>query len=619
MTLGSLFDGIGGFPYAGLFYGIEPLWASEILPQAVSVTKRHFPNMAHVGDITKLNGGELPPVDIITFGSPCQDLSTAGKRAGIAGERSSLFYEAIRIIDEMREATHGEYPKYAIWENVPGALSSGHPRGSDFRTVLEAFTKAEIPVPQSGCWANAGMVRSDGVNLAWRILNSQYFGVPQRRRRIFLVASFGAGCPGEILFVEEGMRGHFAAGGEAEQGITSDVEGGIGGSVRGNGCLTPWDVQSRRVHAAESAWPALYSKDGGGHGYTAVNCLNPLEKQQSSVFTEGCESPTLEVADGGGERNPAGLVFAAFLGGASAKARSIGYSEEVSPTLKSVACGFSSPCVCEPGVARTLTARGDGSPNIDGGPNIIATEIPAVTMRLREGCNGGGKGPLLQEEISGTLATGNDQYLFTQNAVGVHQNQSGQRYPAVLEEHPLLCVASTQSDAAISETICHTITAAAGTSGNNRPYIVHPDISGTLCASGAGLSRPAGMASEPDLCVAYALQGNMIGRQHRNGPNGSGVSENISYTLTATDTHAVATREPIPIHDKATRWQNGGPTRNGDGAGNGLGVGKAGDPAPTMTAGDHHAVAAVKAHTRKARFGYYILYPPPGVRKLFVE
>ena len=118
-TLGSLFDGIGGFPYAGSFYGITPVWASEILPQAVSVTMRHFPGMAHVGDITKLDGAKLPPVDIITFGSPCQGLSHAGKRLGLADERSGLFSEAIRIIREMREATNGTYPRYALWENVP--------------------------------------------------------------------------------------------------------------------------------------------------------------------------------------------------------------------------------------------------------------------------------------------------------------------------------------------------------------------------------------------------------------------------------------------------------------------------------------------------------------------
>ncbi|NCB27009.1 MAG: DNA (cytosine-5-)-methyltransferase, partial [Bacteroidia bacterium] len=116
-TLGSLFDGIGGFPYAGLFFGITPLWASEIQTSPISVTRRNLLGMAHVGDITKLRGDDLPPVDIITFGSPCQGLSHAGKRLGLADERSGLFSEAIRIIREMREATDGKYPRYALWEN----------------------------------------------------------------------------------------------------------------------------------------------------------------------------------------------------------------------------------------------------------------------------------------------------------------------------------------------------------------------------------------------------------------------------------------------------------------------------------------------------------------------
>ena len=171
ITLGSLFDGIGGFPYAASFYGITPLWASEILTAAVNVTQRHFPDMEHVGDITRLDGRKLPPVDVLTFGSPCQGLSMAGRRLGLADERSGLFMEAIRIIREMQEATHGEYPKFALWENVPGALSSAG--GRDFKAVLEAFAEAQIPMPYSGRWANAGMLRSGGVDLAWCVYISE--------------------------------------------------------------------------------------------------------------------------------------------------------------------------------------------------------------------------------------------------------------------------------------------------------------------------------------------------------------------------------------------------------------------------------------------------------------
>lgn len=239
LTLGSLFDGIGGFPYAASFYGIRALWASEIVPECVSVTKRHFPDMEHVGDITKLDGHTLPPVDIITFGSPCQDLSVAsGKRLGLAGERSGLFLEAVRIIREMQEATNGEYPKFALWENVPGALSSSGRR--DFKAVLEAFTETEVPMPGSGQWANAGMVRGRGVDLAWCVYDAQYFGTAQRRRRIFLVADFRGERAGEILFVPKSLQGYFEAGGTPRQGLAAyaqDGAGAAGGGLSGRPLL----------------------------------------------------------------------------------------------------------------------------------------------------------------------------------------------------------------------------------------------------------------------------------------------------------------------------------------------------------------------------------------------
>lgn len=224
LTLGSLFDGIGGFPYAASFYGIRALWASEILPDAVSVTRRHFPEMEQLGDIKNLDGRTLPPVDIVTFGSPCQGLSLAGRRQGLADERSGLFLEAIRIIREMREVTHGAYPRIALWENVPGALSSAG--GRDFKTVLESFTEAEIPMPHSGRWANAGMVRGAGVDLAWCVYDAQYFGTAQRRRRVFLVSDFTGRNAGEILFVPKSLRGYFEAGGTPRQGIAAFAESG---------------------------------------------------------------------------------------------------------------------------------------------------------------------------------------------------------------------------------------------------------------------------------------------------------------------------------------------------------------------------------------------------------
>ena len=191
--------------------------------------------MIHLGDITKIKGDNIPQVDIITFGSPCQDLSTAGKRAGLSGGRSGLFMEAVRIIKEMREATNGEYPKYAIWENVPGAFSSN--KGDDFRAVLEELARIKeagvsILAPDKNKWAKSGLITGNDWSLAWRTMDAQYWGVPQRRLRISLVLDLTGGCAGKILFEPESLRGHFAPGITPGQATAGTVENGAGTANR---------------------------------------------------------------------------------------------------------------------------------------------------------------------------------------------------------------------------------------------------------------------------------------------------------------------------------------------------------------------------------------------------
>ena len=277
----SLFDGSGGFPLAGMLCGVEPVAASEVEPYPIAVTRSRFPGMKHLGDISKINGAEIEPVDVITFGSPCQDLSVAGKRAGIKHEatgddettRSGLFMEAVRIIKEMREATNGVYPAVVLWENVPGAFSSN--RGEDFRVVLEELIKIAEPtavmppVPAKGGWPYADSYTGDGWSLAYRVFDAQYWGVPQRRRRIHLIVDFRGLCARKILFEREGLRGYFETGRTPWQSLAGDAASCVGADDReGEGnCLTPWDVQSRRIFGVDGPWPALYGGEGGGHGY----------------------------------------------------------------------------------------------------------------------------------------------------------------------------------------------------------------------------------------------------------------------------------------------------------------------------------------------------------------
>jgi DNA (cytosine-5)-methyltransferase 1 len=329
MKLMSLFDGSGGFPLAASLCGIEPVYASEVEPYPIAVTKSRFPNMKHLGDVSRIKGAEIEPVDIITFGSPCQDMSVAGKRAGLkhtaVGDeettRSGLFMEAIRIIKEMRVKTNGIYPRFAVWENVPGAFSSN--RGEDFRLVLEEFIKITEPnavmpaVPQAG-WAYADCISGDGWSIAYRVFDAQYWGVPQRRRRIYLVADFRGECAQEILFKRESLRGYFEAGRTPWQGIAADAQNCVGTAIggdctptvlapvavychQGNGidragkCLTVYSFDSLSSNSMKSKNPHS--------GCRAVEIAKTLDTgypdpsknqggQQISVCTDG-KSPTL--------------------------------------------------------------------------------------------------------------------------------------------------------------------------------------------------------------------------------------------------------------------------------------------------------------------------------------
>lgn len=517
MTLGSLFDGSGGFPLGGILAGITPVWASEIEPFPIRVTTKRLPFMKHYGNVSEMDGGKVEPVDIITFGSPCQDMSVAGKRAGLEGSRSNLFYEAIRIIKEMRKATGGEYPKWACWENVPGAFSSSG--GEDFRCVLESLCGVideSVSIPKPKKWANAGEILGDGYSLAWRVLDAQFWGVPQRRKRIYLVADFTGGCAGKVLFESEGLSGYSPQGFRSWQ-------------------TTPGDSADRSGTA--------------GVGFDGYN--GSVTDDKSATLGVNCGMSTgrngVVLNDQGGNR--------------------MDVTEDVTCTLRAEA--HHPPCVLEEAVAvenhpmdgrvkleengkvQTLSERmGTGGNN-----------VPLV-LKIRSGCEGGGKGPLIQTDKSATLSCNNDQTLFEpcswdggqisptltkQNAGGGQRMPDKDNFTCVLQSFG---ICSKDSNAMKSDNphsgiyeaeTARTLDGNGGNPSCNQGGIAVVaftqnqwdevrdlgDHSAVVCAN-AGTKQQT-----------FVLQGSIIGRNEKNGPQGDGVNEDVSFTLNTVDRHAV--------------------------------------------------------------------------------
>ncbi len=230
MRVASLFSGVGGFDLGFDSAGFTTVGQCEIDQYARSVLSRHWPGVPVHDDIGTLRGDAFGPAEVVAWGSPCQDLSVAGLRRGLVGERSNLFIEGMRFIEEMQEASGGRYPRFSVWENVPGALTSNG--GRDFQAVLSAFMATEVPMPRSGKWANAGVVRGERRSVAWRVLDSQYFGLAQRRKRVFVVTDLDGQCASEILFEREGMSRHIDSRWEARPDVAADPRSGAQGGGR---------------------------------------------------------------------------------------------------------------------------------------------------------------------------------------------------------------------------------------------------------------------------------------------------------------------------------------------------------------------------------------------------
>ena len=429
LTLGSLFDGSGGFPLGGLISGITPVWASEIEPFPIRVTTKRLPFMKHYGDISQMDGGKIEPVDIITFGSPCTDMSVAGRRAGLEGQQSVLFYQAIRIIKEMRCATNGKYPRYIVWENVPGAFSSNG--GEDFKAVLEAVIdvaepNTQVPMPEKNRWTYADCYMGDGWSVAYRVLDAQFWGVPQRRKRIYLVADFAGGRAFDILFKSEGLSGYSAEGFRSWQrtaGSTADRTG------------------------------------------TASLCLNDQGGQRMDVTDDVTATLRAEA-----HHPPCVLESAGFCTEHSAKSRSIGYEEEISPTLRA-------------GVV----------------PAAVALENHPADSRI-------------------SISEDNKVQTLTSR-----MGTGGGNVPLVMGNHVCAYGISAKDSNAMK-------------SANPHSGIYEAETSRTLDGNGGNPGCNQGGIA---VVESYAIQGSMIGRDNKNGPQGDGINEEVSFTLNTVDRHAV--------------------------------------------------------------------------------
>ena len=394
--------------------------------------------MKHLGDITKINGAEIEAVDVITGGSPCQDLSIAGKRAGLAGARSGLFMEQVRIVKEMREHDRANgrtgdmvRPRFMVWENVPGAFSSN--KGRDFAAVLEEIIRIaepeapDIEVPEKG-WPTWGGYHDEvggRWSVAWRVHDAQYWGVPQRRRRISVVADFGGDTAGEILFERKSVSGHPAESGAARERLAGNAESGASYAVRirggcdggGKGSLVQADksgtlgtgndqtifcLQGNGIDRADTA-----GCNGKGWredtSYTlntidrpavcaGVRCLTPWEAQSARVYDQDGAWHSLNANENGGMARDS-VLCAGFKAGQGAQAGGIGYSEEVSPTLTAAPSGTNqTPAVVALDMSHACDVIRD------------CGEI-APSLQARMG-TGGNQVPLTYQDVTGTLSPG---------------------------------------------------------------------------------------------------------------------------------------------------------------------------------------------------------------------
>ena len=482
LTLGSLFDGSGGFPLGGLISGITPVWASEIEPFPIRVTTKRLPFMKHYGDISAMDGGKIEPVDIICFGSPCTDMSVAGRRAGLEGQQSVLFYQAIRIIKEMRCATNGKYPRWICWENVPGAFSSNG--GLDFKAVLDSVIgvieeDAQVPMPEKNRWPYADCYMGEGWSVAYRVLDAQHWGVPQRRKRIYLVADFAGGSAFDILFKSEGLSGYSAEGFRTWQRAACGAEdcSGATGFDGYNGDLTGPVSSTLGVNCGMSTGRnGIVLNDQGG------NRMDVTDEVTATLRAEAHHPPVVMEAAG-------------FCTEHSSKSRSIGYEEETSPTLRA---GVVPATVYENHSQDTrYTGPVDTAPTVSATYGMGGNNQPFVVSGGQPSCNWDG------QQTAPTLTA--------HNAGGNQRMPDKNHFNCVLQAYG---ISSKDSNAMKSS--------------NPHSGIYKADTSRTLDANGGNPSCNQG--------GTIVIEGNGTRPSHQ----GDGYKEsNVMYTLNTVDRHAV--------------------------------------------------------------------------------
>lgn len=406
-TYGSLFSGVGGFDMGFDQAKYDCVFQVEWDKNCQQILAKHWPEVPKWLDVQEVNGAEVPPCDVLTFGSPCQDLSVAGKRAGLDGTKSSMFYEATRIIKEMRNATESVYPRIVVWENVPGALSSNN--GADFGQVLDTLAE---------CGA---------VDIQWSILDAQHFGVPQRRRRIFVVAIFdptaAEQCPETLLPVIEGSRGDFKKSRTARQGVARNVEGSI-------------DTSDEQIVDTVGALCARDYK-GVGNQYVAENKLvvqEPFVKSRRAqndtddeTWIPGDVTPTLNAFDNGGESRATVLMPVNMP------------LSELGPTL-------------------TTTY---GAKNYSNHQEVMSGSIMPVAYSIRE-----------DAKANNFSVTETDTALCLNGLVPSTQSHHAQIF--IAEPQTIIFENSYRDGSRIGDDICHTLPAKMGLGGGNTPMLAEP-------------------------------------------------------------------------------------------------------------------------------------------------